>query len=144
MKEGDKVEQVFITGADRGVGFALCEQFAMHGYQVLAGQYMPEWKAWKASGRNTRIRSPASPLMWETRNPSKTLCARLRHMRQSRYPGKLRRNHQGRYPGRLPFHPEHQYSGHPAGNRAFPPSYGKRKKATLLFLIRSRKHVHAP
>lgn len=45
MKEGDNVEQVFITGADRGVGFALCEQFAMHGYQVLAGQYMPEWKA---------------------------------------------------------------------------------------------------
>ena len=31
--------------ADRGVGFALCEQFAMHGYQVLAGQYMPGWKA---------------------------------------------------------------------------------------------------
>lgn len=45
MKEGDNVEQVFITGADRGVGFALCEQFAMRGYQVLAGQYMPEWKA---------------------------------------------------------------------------------------------------
>lgn len=45
MKEGDNVEQVFITGADRGVGFALCEQFAMHGYQVLAGQYMPGWKA---------------------------------------------------------------------------------------------------
>lgn len=39
------MEQVFITGADRGVGFALCEQFAMRGYQVLAGQYMPEWKA---------------------------------------------------------------------------------------------------
>ena len=39
------MEQAFITGADRGVGFALCEQFAMHGYQVLAGQYMPEWKA---------------------------------------------------------------------------------------------------
>ena len=45
MKEGDNVEQAFITGADRGVGFALCEQFAMRGYQVLAGQYMPEWKA---------------------------------------------------------------------------------------------------
>ena len=78
MKEGDNVEQVFITGADRGVGFALCEQFAMRGYQVLAGQYMPEWKALEGLQRETtRIRSPASPLMWETRNPSKTLCARL-------------------------------------------------------------------
>nr|WP_308625623.1 SDR family NAD(P)-dependent oxidoreductase [uncultured Eisenbergiella sp.] len=39
------MEQVFITGADRGVGFALCEQFVRHGFRVLAGQYMPEWKA---------------------------------------------------------------------------------------------------
>ena len=39
------MENVFITGADRGVGFALCEEFAAHGFRVLAGQYMPEWGA---------------------------------------------------------------------------------------------------
>ena len=26
------MENVFITGADRGVGFALCEEFAAHGF----------------------------------------------------------------------------------------------------------------
>lgn len=39
------MENVFITGADRGVGFALSEEFAAHGYRVFAGQYMPEWRA---------------------------------------------------------------------------------------------------
>lgn len=37
------MKTVFVTGADRGVGFALCEQFVSHGWRVLAGQYMPEW-----------------------------------------------------------------------------------------------------
>lgn len=35
---------VFITGADRGIGYALCEQFAAGGYQIFAGQFMPDWK----------------------------------------------------------------------------------------------------
>ena len=39
------MKTVFITGADRGVGFALCEQFIEIGYLVFAGQYMPEWPA---------------------------------------------------------------------------------------------------
>ena len=39
------MKTVFITGADRGVGFALCEQFLDRGYLVIAGQYMPEWPA---------------------------------------------------------------------------------------------------
>lgn len=34
---------VFITGADRGVGYALCEQFIERGYRVIGGQYMPQW-----------------------------------------------------------------------------------------------------
>lgn len=37
------MKTVFITGADRGIGFALCEQFALHGWRVLAGRYMPDW-----------------------------------------------------------------------------------------------------
>ncbi len=36
--------KVVITGADRGLGYALCERFLHGGWQVFAGQYMPEWK----------------------------------------------------------------------------------------------------
>lgn len=44
---GNKVflmKTVFITGADRGIGLALCGKFAREGWHVLAGQYMPQWK----------------------------------------------------------------------------------------------------
>jgi len=34
---------VLITGADRGLGFALCAGLLKEGWQVLAGQYMPAW-----------------------------------------------------------------------------------------------------
>ncbi len=34
---------VFVTGGDRGLGFALCAQLLEEGWQVFAGQYMPEW-----------------------------------------------------------------------------------------------------
>lgn len=34
---------VFVTGADRGLGFALCAGLLAHDWQVFAGQYMPEW-----------------------------------------------------------------------------------------------------
>lgn len=34
---------VFITGADRGIGFAMVEEFAQAGWTVFAGQYMPDW-----------------------------------------------------------------------------------------------------
>jgi NAD(P)-dependent dehydrogenase (short-subunit alcohol dehydrogenase family) len=34
---------VFVTGADRGLGFALCAGLLEQGWQVFAGQYMPEW-----------------------------------------------------------------------------------------------------
>ncbi len=35
---------VFITGADRGIGLALCKKFAESGWMVFAGQFMKEWK----------------------------------------------------------------------------------------------------
>jgi NAD(P)-dependent dehydrogenase (short-subunit alcohol dehydrogenase family) len=34
---------VFITGADRGLGFELARKFLGDGYTVFAGRYMPEW-----------------------------------------------------------------------------------------------------
>ena len=34
---------VFITGADRGVGFGLTKLFLEAGHRVFAGQFMPEW-----------------------------------------------------------------------------------------------------
>ncbi|MBN1934683.1 MAG: SDR family NAD(P)-dependent oxidoreductase [Anaerolineae bacterium] len=33
----------FVTGADRGLGLALCAELLARGWRVLAGQYMPEW-----------------------------------------------------------------------------------------------------
>lgn len=35
---------IIVTGADRGLGYAICEQLLEKGDMVLAGQYMPEWK----------------------------------------------------------------------------------------------------
>ena len=37
------MRSVLITGADRGVGFALCQQFMENGWKVYAGQFMPDW-----------------------------------------------------------------------------------------------------
>lgn len=37
------MKTVFITGADRGVGLALCRTFLEHDFTVFAGQFMPEW-----------------------------------------------------------------------------------------------------
>src|ERR1051325_2421863 len=34
---------VFVTGADRGLGFALCAELLKQDWQVFAGQFMPEW-----------------------------------------------------------------------------------------------------
>ncbi len=34
---------VFVTGGDRGLGFALCAELLAQDWQVFAGQYMPEW-----------------------------------------------------------------------------------------------------
>ncbi len=37
------METVFVTGADRGVGYSLCEQFLELGYRVIGSQFMPQW-----------------------------------------------------------------------------------------------------
>lgn len=37
------MQTVLITGADRGVGYSLCERFVNGGWRVLAGQFMPSW-----------------------------------------------------------------------------------------------------
>ena len=36
-------QTVFVTGADRGLGFALCAGLLKQGWHVFAGQYMPGW-----------------------------------------------------------------------------------------------------
>ena len=37
------MEHVVITGADRGIGLSLTENFLRNGYTVYAGQFMPDW-----------------------------------------------------------------------------------------------------
>lgn len=37
------MEYVVITGADRGIGLALAENYVRNGYTVYAGQFMPQW-----------------------------------------------------------------------------------------------------
>ena len=37
------MKSVFITGADRGIGFALCRCFLKDGWLVFAGRYMRDW-----------------------------------------------------------------------------------------------------
>jgi NAD(P)-dependent dehydrogenase (short-subunit alcohol dehydrogenase family) len=34
---------VFVTGGDRGLGFALCTRLSEAGWQVFAGQCLPDW-----------------------------------------------------------------------------------------------------
>jgi NAD(P)-dependent dehydrogenase (short-subunit alcohol dehydrogenase family) len=36
-------QTAFVTGADRGLGFALCEGLLQRGWQVFAGQHRPGW-----------------------------------------------------------------------------------------------------
>lgn len=38
----------FVTGADRGLGLALCGELLEQGWSVWAGQYMPDWPELKA------------------------------------------------------------------------------------------------
>lgn len=37
------MKSVFITGADRGIGFALCRCFLESGWMVFAGCFMKDW-----------------------------------------------------------------------------------------------------
>lgn len=38
------MKTVMVTGADRGLGYALCERILSCGWKVAAGRYMPDWK----------------------------------------------------------------------------------------------------
>ena len=45
-KEGEESfmkSTAFVTGADRGLGLAMCSQLLEKGWVVFSGQYMPEW-----------------------------------------------------------------------------------------------------
>ncbi len=42
------MQTVFVTGADRGIGLALCKYFLGGGWKVFAGQYMTHWKELEA------------------------------------------------------------------------------------------------
>ena len=37
------MENVLVTGADRGLGLGICKAFLERGFRVFAGQFMPEW-----------------------------------------------------------------------------------------------------
>ena len=37
------MKNAVVTGADRGLGLALCDRLLQLGWQVFAGQFMPEW-----------------------------------------------------------------------------------------------------
>ncbi|MFT3890678.1 MAG: SDR family NAD(P)-dependent oxidoreductase [Anaerolineales bacterium] len=37
-------QNIFVTGADRGLGLSLCAGLLEQGWNVFAGQYMPEWR----------------------------------------------------------------------------------------------------
>ena len=52
------MKTVLITGADRGIGYSLCECFIEGGWYVIAGQYMPEWPQLSALAENIRSSLP--------------------------------------------------------------------------------------
>ncbi len=52
----------FVTGADRGLGLALAEGLVARGWQVFAGQYMPDWPALAALAEQSAGRLHIVPL----------------------------------------------------------------------------------
>jgi|HigsolmetaAR203D_1030402.scaffolds.fasta_scaffold01514_4 NAD(P)-dependent dehydrogenase (short-subunit alcohol dehydrogenase family) len=51
-----------VTGADRGLGLALAEQFAMNGYTVFAGKYLEDWTHLDDAAKNSGGRIRVVPL----------------------------------------------------------------------------------
>jgi NAD(P)-dependent dehydrogenase (short-subunit alcohol dehydrogenase family) len=37
------MKKMLITGADRGLGLAACKEFLADGWEIFAGQFMPQW-----------------------------------------------------------------------------------------------------
>jgi NAD(P)-dependent dehydrogenase (short-subunit alcohol dehydrogenase family) len=56
------LKNVLITGADRGLGYALCEGFLSIGWRVFAGRFMPEWTQLEELGRRFPERLIPIPL----------------------------------------------------------------------------------
>lgn len=52
----------FVTGADRGLGLALCVNLLQRGWRVFAGQYMPEWPELTALATQYPDRLRVTPL----------------------------------------------------------------------------------
>ncbi|MGC9347598.1 MAG: SDR family NAD(P)-dependent oxidoreductase [Anaerolineae bacterium] len=52
----------FVTGADRGLGFALTARLLEKGWRVFAGQYMPDWQQLDQLRRNYPDRLTTVPL----------------------------------------------------------------------------------
>lgn len=48
MEGKREMHTVWITGADRGIGYAMCEIFLKEGFHVFAGQFMPQWRQLEA------------------------------------------------------------------------------------------------
>jgi NAD(P)-dependent dehydrogenase (short-subunit alcohol dehydrogenase family) len=55
-------KSVFVTGADRGLGFTLCAGLLTRGWQVFAGQYMPDWPELEGLAKAYRKRLYIIPL----------------------------------------------------------------------------------
>ncbi|MBB3112774.1 NAD(P)-dependent dehydrogenase (short-subunit alcohol dehydrogenase family) [Paenibacillus phyllosphaerae] len=51
-----------VTGADRGLGFALTLELIQDGYTVFAGRFMPEWEALTQLPEEVQARIIALPL----------------------------------------------------------------------------------
>jgi len=52
----------FVTGADRGLGFALCANLLQRDWHVFAGQYIPDWPDLNALKEQYRERLVVVPL----------------------------------------------------------------------------------
>ena len=55
-------DNAFVTGADRGLGLALCANLLQRGWHVYAGRYMPDWPDLDALGEQYPERLVVVPL----------------------------------------------------------------------------------
>ena len=76
------MKTVLITGADRGIGYSLCECFIEGGWYVIAGQYMPEWPQLSALAEKypeeMKIKPSVSNFFFVRFKDSKKICDALK------------------------------------------------------------------